>query len=961
MRRFLISALILSLVLVVENVPATPTAIQFLSGTDKDHTVPWEFRVSAGRHSGVWTNIPVPSCWETMDFGTYEYGNIKTTEYGEYRKTFTVPSAWSGKRIFLVFEGSMTDTETKVNGQSAGGGTNLMTIHQGGFTEFKYDITTNVVFGANTNLLEVTVHKVSSNPSVNRAERIADYWVFGGIYRPVYLEAKPQASIERMAVDAKADGRIRVDTFLAGITTNYTVAAWVTDTNGLPFGREFSAAVVPGTSLATLDAILGAPQPWSAEFPTLYTLTVELRSGATLVHTITDQIGFRTITFSNNAGFFVNGRKVLLRGANRHEFWPMTGRTTSREVSIADIELMKNMNMNVARMSHYPPSKNFLEECDRLGLYVFDELTGWQKAYDTPTATRLIGEMVSRDVNHPCIIVWDNGDEGGSNREVDHDSATSTNVFALYDPQQRKIMRCMNWDEAFDGIKNWHYTSFTNFTKLLGAGKPVYLPTEILHGLFDGGGGASLAEYWDSMRKAPNGGGLILWALLDEGITNLQTGTIDVQKTAAPDGILGPFRQKEASYYTVKALWSPVQVTAPASSFSGSLSVENRFTFTDLNQCVFRWQLGAFPDPTATTADINAGFIVGPDSGNFAGPTVPAGMSGEIALPDFPKDWSNYDALRLIATDPFGREIYTWTWPLRSHVQIVNRIMGTAPVTPVITADITASEITLNNGSRAFCFSRTNGMITSLKVSSQNVSFANGPRPASGSWMVNSITNYFDGVNYVIRVNDLVNATNGFQWTLRPDGWLKLNYQFTLTGSQDNIGITFDYPAGRVTQMNWLGQGPYRVYKNRLAGQEIFVHTKAVNNTSTGQTLWNYPEFAGFHGQFYWATVLTTESPLTILTPTTNLFFRVLTPPNNGSAHVNPAYPAGEISLLHAIPPIGNKQQAAAVTGPAGQKNEATGLYTGEADFFFGVLESPAGQAGQNGRVKKINLAVVRP
>lgn len=947
MKRFFLNSLIL--IWVIASARAVPTEVQFLSGTDKDHTVPWEFRVSAGRNSGVWTNIPVPSCWETMNFGTYEYGNIRTKEYGEYRQVFTVPATWSGKRVFLVFEGAMTDTEVKVNGSPIGDDISVPKIHRGGFCEFKYEVTTNLLFGASTNLLEVTVHKVSSNNSINNAERKSDYWVFGGIYRPVYLEAKPQANIKRIAVDAKADGEIRVDAFLSGLTGRAQMVARVTDTNGHLFGSEFSAEVLPGGSNTTLHASLGAPQPWSSEFPTLYNLTVELREGKKPIHTLTEKIGFRTITFSNSAGYFVNGKKVLFRGADRHEFWPTTGRTTSRELSIADIELMKSMNMNVARLSHYPPSKHFLEECDRLGLYVFDELPGWQKAYDTATATRMIEELVIRDVNHPCIVAWDNGNEGGSNRSVDHDSATSTNVFAIFDPQHRKIQRCQNWDESFDGIKNWHYAKFTSFTNLLGAGKPVYLPTEILHGLFDGGGGASLAEYWDWMRKAPNGGGIILWSLLDEGLTNLQTGKIDVQKTSAPDGVVGPFREKEASYYTVKALWSPVQVTAPPANFSGKLQIENRFTFTDLSQCTFRWQLGALPDPSAAPAEIEMGFIVGLDSGNFSGPAIAPGMSGTLTLRNFPGDWAAHDALRLVAKDPCGREIYTWTWPLRSQTQIVNRILGAATSSSVINANVGAEEIMLTNGPRVFHFNRITGMISSLTISNEDISLANGPQLVGGSWPVASVTNFFDGANYVIGINDPGNATNAFQWTLHPNGWLKLNYCYTSSGWQDNLGITFDYPASEVLKMNWLGQGPYRVYKNRRAGQEIFVHTKSINETPTGQSLWEYPEFAGFHGQLYWATLLTTEQPLTILTPTANLFLRVLTPPSNSSTNVSPVYPPGDISLLHAIPPIGNKQQAASLTGPAGQLNEANGIYTGEVYFYFGPVPTPVMQVELEG------------
>ncbi len=304
--------------------------------------------------------------------------------------------------------------------------------------------------------------------------------------------------------------------------------------------------------------------------------------------------------------------------------------------------------------------------------------------------------------------------------------------------------------------------------------------------------------------------------------------------------------------------------------------------------------------------------------------------------------------MRQTATDPFGNNLYTWTWPLHSPGQIQNRILGAVSATaPAISAGASATEIIVTNGPRIFHFNRTTGSINSLTVSNQAISFTNGPALVAGSWAVTSITNYSDGTNYVIMVNNLNTSANAFQWTLRPDGWLKLTYLYTLSGSQNFMGITFNYPSNQVTAMNWLGQGPYRVYKNRTAGQEVFVHTKAYNNTWTGQgtliapttTPWVYPEFAGYHGQLNWATLQTTEQPITFVTPVTNLFFRVLTPPVTDNGNVNPAYPAGTISFLHGIAPQGEKFNAAGTAyGPSSAQNIATGLYNGEVDFFFGQL-----------------------
>ena len=188
---------------------AQPTAVQFLSGHGKDDAVPWKFFCTSGANSGVWTNLPVPSQWDVKGFGTLDYKKDQTNAWNErglYEHEFSVAENWRGQRIFLVFDGVMTDTDAKLNGQSVGA------IHQGSFYRFKYEVTSLVKFGA-TNKLEVAVSRHSANESVNKAERLADYWVFAGIFRPVYLEAVPQEFIERVAIDAKADGSFAADVF----------------------------------------------------------------------------------------------------------------------------------------------------------------------------------------------------------------------------------------------------------------------------------------------------------------------------------------------------------------------------------------------------------------------------------------------------------------------------------------------------------------------------------------------------------------------------------------------------------------------------------------------------------------------------------------------------------------------------------------------------------------------------
>ena len=542
MKNVLICVLML---LDIMSVNAQLTEIAYLSGTDKDHTVQWDFFCTNGRNSGKWEKIAVPSNWELQGFGTYHYGmtDLNANEKGLYKYEFTVPAKWKEKRVFIVFEGSMTDTEIKINGKLAG------PLHQGAFYRFKYDISDLLNYNG-MNLLEVTVSKESSNESINRAERMSDYWVFGGIFRPVYLEAVPSQFIDHVAIDAKADGSFYMDVFIKGKGKANHIDAQIQTVDGKIFGNALSVKISTDTAgrLIFKDKFIN-PALWNPEFPNLYKVVVTLNSDKKVIHTITQKFGFRTIEEKPGDGFYVNDRKIMFKGVCRHTFWPSSGRTSSKQLAIDDVNLMKDMNMNAVRMSHYPPDQYFLDVCDSMGMFVLDELAGWQKFYDTPTAKRLVKEMVVRDVNHPSIILWDNGNEGGFNKEVRGD-------YALYDPQKRTVIE--PWS-IINGTNTKHYPGYKYVENALSKGKDIYFPTEFLHGLYDGGLGSGLDDYWKLMISKKLSAGGFLWVFADEGVERRDLNdSIDTNGNSAPDGILGPYHQKEGSFYTIKEIWSPL-------------------------------------------------------------------------------------------------------------------------------------------------------------------------------------------------------------------------------------------------------------------------------------------------------------------------------------------------------------------------------------------------------------------
>ena len=290
---------------------------------------------------------------------------------------------------------------------------------------------------------------------------------------------------------------------------------------------------------------------WTAETPNLYSAKFTLRKRRGVIHESRTRFGFRTLEVRPRDGVYLNGRKIVLKGINRHSFDPKTGRTLTREQNFADVRLIKGANMNAVRMSHYPPDPAFLEAADELGLYVLDELAGWQGFYDTPTGARLIGQIVRRDVNHPSILFWDNGNEGGWNRENDGE-------FDRWDPQRRPVLH--PW-AIHSGINTDHYENYDS-TVRLSAGPDIFMPTEFLHGLYDGGIGAGLRDYWDVMGRSPTVAGGFFWAFADEGIERTdRDGRIDNMGNSAPDGIVGAHHEKEGSYFAVKEIWSPVELS----------------------------------------------------------------------------------------------------------------------------------------------------------------------------------------------------------------------------------------------------------------------------------------------------------------------------------------------------------------------------------------------------------------
>ncbi|MBE0652968.1 MAG: glycoside hydrolase family 2, partial [Bacteroidales bacterium] len=856
----------------------------------------------------MWTTIEVPSCWEQEGFGEYNYGydpiDKQSQEEGYYRTRFTLPDKWIKKKINLVFEGSMTDTEVKVNGRLVG------PIHQGAFYRFKYDITEFIEVGRE-NLLEVKVSKKSANISVNQAERIADYWIFGGIYRPVYLEALPKKHIEHFAIDARVDGNILANIYLSNVNTGDKLKLEVFTSELEKVGTFSSKVSNDNQEMVTIAGQVKNARTWSPEYPNLYFAFLSIEGADGVVSfSAQERIGFRTVELRKSDGIYLNGSKIKFKGINRHSHWPESGRTTNMDISLLDVKLMKEMNLNAVRMSHYPPDKHFLDICDSLGLMVINELAGWGDAYDTAVGTTLVREMMIRDVNHPSIILWSNGNEEGWNYELNK-------YFYSMDPQNRPLILT---SVIYDGMDTQHYEDWDYGNGIHHYGPNIVFPTEYLHAQFDGGGGAGLEDYWHQMYDNPLCAGGFIWSFADEAIVRTDLNdSLDHDRNHAADGIVGPHRQKEGSFYTIKEIFAPVYFERKyiTPDFNGTFNIENRFHFTNLDDCTFSYEFVDLAMPSQTKNKILFSGIIPPVS-------ITPGGKGKLAI-DLPEGWEMSDVLFIKAKDSFENEIFTWSWPIREPIEVAEAVIRDDKKKTKNYLEETDSYFILGSDNVNIFIEKNTGLLHHIEKDNIILPFSNGPKIVNGN-------SHYEGAKIQEdedgKISIVVNFSHGrelftgnfksLKWTLLENGWLKMESEYWPIDSSENIGLTFDLPESEMKAVRYAGYGPYRVWKNRLKGGVFNVWEKEYNKTITGET-YNYPEFKGFYKDLYWVQFILQNSKFTVVCASSNVFLRLFTPDMAVSRYndnTEPPFPEGNISFLHGISAIGTKFKSPERLGP---------------------------------------------
>ena len=497
-----------------------------------------------------WAQFPVPSNWEFKGYGVPIYVNL-TYEFsptnpqppdipdslnpvGSYRKFFTLPAAWDGMQVYLHLGGVRSVFYVWVNGKKVG-------YSEDSKLEAEFDITPYIKKG--DNLVALEVYRWSDASYLE----CQDFWRLSGIERDVYVYARPAVHLYDYRSTSVLDSLYTTGIFSfecelkspGGIAAHgYSCLVTLRDAEGKTVfngSKIFSPLeATPFVSTVSLSGRFPNVRQWSAEIPNLYSLDIVLQDDHGIVQeAISRKVGFRTVEVKGT-NFLVNGKRIYIKGVNRHEHDPETIHVLSREQMENDIRLMKMMNVNAVRTCHYPNQTAWYDLCDRYGLYLIDEANieshgmgygkeslaknpDWAAAHMNRTV-----RMVERDKNHPSVIIWSLGNEAGDGPNFE---ATSAWI------HQRDASRPVHYEQAGRKAHTDIVCPMYPHPGSLGdyASKPETRPfimCEYEHAM--GNGSGDFASYWDQIYTKPYLQGGFIWDWVDQGLRKRVPPTVTV-------------------------------------------------------------------------------------------------------------------------------------------------------------------------------------------------------------------------------------------------------------------------------------------------------------------------------------------------------------------------------------------------------------------------------------------------
>ncbi|MFF3489467.1 glycoside hydrolase family 2 TIM barrel-domain containing protein [Streptomyces sp. NPDC002701] len=851
----------------------------------------WRFQLVPGTHAvtdgfehpghddSAWHLLPVPSCWQMTGVpgppvhGAPAYTNQifpfpvdpprvpDTNPTGEYRREFTLPEDWPADgRATLRFEGVDSCFAVWLNGVRLGDG-------KGSRLPTEFDAT--VALRPCRNVLAVRVHQWSAGSYLEDQ----DMWWLSGIFRSVTLLHRPPTGVRDYFVHADYDhrtglGTLRVDCDNPG--TRITVPALELD---LAAGEHATVPV----------------EPWTAETPWLYDGVL-----STGTERVPLRIGFRTVSVENGL-LLVNGRRILLRGVNRHEWDPDTGRTLSRTTMLHDIRLMKQHNINAVRTSHYPPDSVFLDLCDEYGLWVVDEcdlethgffLTGWRgNPSDDPHWQEAyldrMSRMVERDKNHPSVIMWSLGNESG----------TGQNLRAMADwthtrDPGRPVHYEGDWDSGYVDVYSRMYADHAETDRI---GRRAEDPTtdpalnehrrslpfilcEYAHAMGNGPGG--LSEYQRLFEQHPRCQGGFVWEWIDHGIRQRTDAGEEFfayggdfgepvhDGNFVADGLVFPDRVPSPGLIEYKKVVEPVRITVDTAA--RSIVVYNGHDFLGIDHLRFRWRV--------EDEGVSAGWGELP---------VPQVVSGETVFVPWPEDllrapdttverWLTVSAVLSEDTSwaNAGHEV-AWGQAMLSGTPAVQvPISGIAPATTGRYVELGEGVFDAHSGTlRTLGGLALDGPLLDLWRAPTDNDLRGWRGSVAAQWRAAGLHRLEhkvraverDGGALTVRTRVAAAGTDTammttYRWTADPShhGRLWLTVQAEPVGEWPfplpRLGVRAAVPAA-LDAVTWFGAGPGEAYPDTRAAARVARHSSDVTGL---QTPYLYPQENGSRAEVRW-------------------------------------------------------------------------------------------------------------
>lgn len=639
-----------------------------------------------------WDDITVPKSWQTYikedgswkydpviysnqnypwmnaegkNYSQYKVGDAPTecNPVGTYRKTFTIDSSWKDRNVFINFEGVGSAMYLWVNGKYIG-------YAEDSFTRDEFNITDALDFSeGNKNVITVEVYRWSDGSYIENQDMVR----LSGIFRDVYLTSKDDVEIRDYTVvtdldETYTDADLNIDVDVRNLSAE-DVNGWSVEGNLYDSdGKRVTTTPLTGTvtsfdsetkeAKVNLTQHIIDPEKWSAEKPNLYNLVLELKKdGVTKEATQTD-VGFREVEITDantdNARLRVNGQVITIAGVNRHENDPQDGWYLTEEDMRKDIELMKSLNINAVRTSHYPNDPTFYKLCDEYGIYVMDEanveshngrsqykVPGSLPGYVEAAEDRAIN-MLERDKNYPCVIMWSPGNETGTGGSL------QAEIDYFQNNDDTRVVHYQGWNDNA-GVDVWS-NMYPNVGKQVKNQKKPYLMCEYLHAMGNSCGG--MKEYWEEIRANGILQGGFIWDFVDQSYNTPlldSDGTWDGKSTYwgydgdwnhgtytdadgntkdysswksgntdfCVNGIVSPDRTLQPEAYEVKRIYQALQMQLKDLD-SRTVTISNEWIATNANEYTMKWEV--VKNGTAVengTMDVD----------------IPAGSSKEVVIP----------------------------------------------------------------------------------------------------------------------------------------------------------------------------------------------------------------------------------------------------------------------------------------------------------------------------------------